>query len=204
MSFRIDRVYTRSGDSGETGLVGGARVPKHSPRVSSYGEVDELNSFIGLLKSGLTPETGELFDVLEFIQQELFDLGSELATPPESEYSGMIKIGSEHVLRLEKLCDFYGAGLPELQSFILPGGSHVAAYCHICRSVCRRAERKLTEMIYASSERPDDKVPSFVLQYLNRLSDLFFIFARWSLKVENRVAPLWERGGKPLPKVLKS
>lgn len=192
MSFRINRVYTRSGDKGETGLVGGERVSKGSARVRAYGEIDELNSFLGLLKCELTAETGELAEVLEFIQQELFDLGSELATA--TEYPGMIKITPEHVLRLEKLCDRYGDGLPELTSFILPGGSKTAALLHICRTVCRRAERE----IVSSTE----KLSEPVLSYINRLSDLFFILSRWALKAEGGSAPLWEKGGKPLPKVL--
>lgn len=190
MSFKINRVYTRSGDKGETGLVGGERVSKDSTRVRAYGEVDELNSYLGLLKSELSGNTKELVEVIEFLQQELFDLGSELATA--TEYPGMLKITPEHVLRLEKLCDHYGEGLPELTSFILPGGSKVGALLHICRTVCRRAEREIVGEEYFSDS---------VLAYINRLSDLFFILARWALKVECVTTPLWEKGGKPLPKV---
>jgi len=196
MSFKINRVYTRSGDTGETGLVGGSRVAKDSLRVSAYGEIDELNSYLGLTKEKLTEQTAELGEVLEFLQQELFDLGSELATPPAAEYPQMIRVTPLQIERLEKLCDHYADGLPELESFILPGGSELAALFHICRTVCRRAERTIVSL--AGTE----KVAEELIKYVNRLSDLFFILSRFALKVEGKETSLWQKGGKPLPRIL--
>lgn len=199
MGFRINRVYTRSGDKGETGLVGGKRVGKNDLRVEAYGEIDELNSWLGLIKEKLSPPLSELKELLEFLQQELFDLGSELATPPSAEYQGMIKVTSAHVARLEKACDYYGDGLEELTSFILPGGSECAALFHIARTVCRRGERVLVTLIDDSAEDPEMKISPELLQYVNRLSDLLFILARRALKEEGKSAPLWEKGGKKIP-----
>lgn len=203
MSFRINRVYTRSGDQGETGLVGGERVSKSSLRVAAYGELDELNSFLGLTKERLSPETAHLREVIEFLQQELFDLGSELATPPKDEYPQMLKVQASHVERLEKLCDHFSEGLDELKSFILPGGSDAAALFHIARTVCRRAERTVVQLREAGQADPSLMVSNVSLQYLNRLSDLLFILARHVLRVEGLAAPLWEKGGKPIPTCLQ-
>jgi len=201
MSFKINRVYTRSGDSGQTGLVGGKRVSKTDKRVSSYGDIDELNSVVGLAKEKLTAKTSELKELLEFIQQELFDLGSELATPPSAEYPQMLKVTQAQVTLLEKACDHYGEGLPELTSFILPGGSELAALFHIARTVCRRAERAIIELSLDTD--PESKVSNEVICYVNRLSDLFFMLSRWSLKAEGKDAPLWVKGGQEIPKSLK-
>lgn len=187
MTFRINRVYTRSGDSGDTGLVGGRRVSKTSLRVSAYGDIDETNSLIGLVKESLSKKTAELRPVIEYLQQELFDLGSELATAPEDVYEGMWQAGKPHVEYLEKLCDHFGEGLPELESFILPGGSETAALLHVARTVCRRAER--TIVLLSKGE----KISAEVVQYVNRLSDLLFVLARWSLRAEGKNAPLWSR-----------
>ena len=200
MGFKINRVYTRTGDNGDTGLVGGKRVSKTSKRVVSYGEIDELNSVIGLVKESLSLKTPELKELLEFIQQELFDLGSELATPPSAEYPQMLKITSAQVSRLEEACDLYGDNLPELTSFILPGGSQVAAFLHLARTVCRRAERVIVELSLESD--PESKVRPEVIGYINRLSDLFFILARWSLAVEEKAVPLWVKGGQKVPSKL--
>lgn len=197
MSFKINRVYTRSGDTGDTGLVGGKRVSKTDKRVVSYGEIDELNSVIGLVKEKLNDQTSELKELLEFIQQELFDLGSELATPPSAEYPQMLKIAPEQVTRLERACDLYGDGLPELTSFILPGGSETASLLHLARTACRRAERTIVEL--SKEQELESKVRPEVLAYVNRLSDLFFILARWSLVVEGKDAPLWVKGGQKIP-----
>lgn len=194
MTFKINRVYTRSGDSGETGLVGGARVSKADLRVRSYGDIDELNSQLGLLKERLSKKTQSLKSVLEELQQELFDLGSEIATAPADSYPQMILVSAEKVTRLEALCDKFGDGLPELESFLLPGGSEVAALCHVARCVCRRAERQMVELVEASRNDPQCAVRPEALQYMNRLSDLLFVLARWSLKEEGKDAPLWRKG----------
>jgi cob(I)alamin adenosyltransferase len=195
MSFKINRVYTRSGDQGETGLVGGARVSKTDLRVRCYGEVDELNSWLGMAKSALGDTTMTFRPLLEYLQQELFDLGSELATPPKDGYEGMWKASFDHVETLEKLCDQHAEGLDELNSFILPGGSELASRLHVARTVCRRAERSAIEL-YESyrGERPEHEVSLNVVRYLNRLSDLLFILSRDALRKEGKKAPLWEKG----------
>ncbi len=195
MGIKINKVYTRSGDEGETGLVGGARVAKCDPRVASFGDVDELNSVLGLVKAQLKAADSEselLKEVIEYIQQELFDLGSELATPPNAHYPTMWHAAEEHILNLEKLCDHYSAGLPELPSFILPGGSSLAAVLHIARCVARRAERTLValQMSLLAQGQPFN---GMTLRYLNRLSDLLFILARWTLAQEGKNEPLWRQ-----------
>ncbi len=192
MSFVINRVYTRSGDKGKTALVGGDRLLKSDPRVAAYGDVDELNAAIGCVKEELTPHCEDLRAILEYIQQELFDLGSELATPKAAEYDGMWKAEARHSEQLEKLCDHFGEGLPELPSFILPGGSKVAAACHMARTICRRAERTLVAFDQA---QPDQLNPQ-ALKYINRLSDFLFVAARWVLKQEGKDAPLWSKDGE--------
>ena len=188
MSIRINRVYTRSGDAGETGLVGGTRVKKSHGKVELYGELDELNSVLGVVKEHISESCRELFPVVEQLQQELFDLGSELATAHDFSYEGMWHCEERHVTQLEKLCDKFGDGLPELRSFILPGGSMLASQLHIARTVCRRVERSAVAF---NEEYADEAISEYALQYLNRLSDLLFIFARWSLEAEGREAPLW-------------
>ncbi len=196
-TFRINRVYTRSGDSGETGLVGGDRVSKSDLRVACYGELDELNSVLGLLKEELTEKKKELFPVIELLQQELFDLGSEVATAAGCEYPGMWRVGEVNVTALEKLCDRFGDGLPELESFILPGGTKAAGWFHVARCVARRAERSLV-LLHQLDIENGVQTNGNIIKYINRLSDLFFIMARYSLQLDSTDAPLWvpakERG----------
>ena len=195
MGFKINRVYTRSGDDGATGLVGGSRVAKCDLRVASYGDVDELNSVLGLVKAELSsgdPKFEQLKEVIEYLQQELFDLGSELATPPEAHYPNMWHATDEHILNLEKLCDHFAAGLPELNSFILPGGSSLAAVLHIARCVARRAERTLVALqMRLQAEGGDFNLATII--YLNRLSDLMFILARWTNAQKGELEPLWKQ-----------
>ena len=151
MAIRINRVYTRTGDDGKTALVGGKRVRKDDPRIAAYGDVDELNSVLGMARATLE-EPGykrraaarRLDHSLAFIQQELFDLGSELATPPGAEYQGMIRVGEQNVARLEELIDELQPDLTPLESFVLPGGGSAGAVLHLARTVCRRAERHVT------------------------------------------------------------
>ncbi len=202
MTIRINRVYTRSGDEGYTGLVSGTRVRKNDPRVNSYGEIDELNATLGLVRAHLTPETQELDPLLENLQQELFDLGSELATPPGTTYPGMWQAASSDVATLENLCDQFSTGLPELTSFILPGGSKLVAHLHLARTVCRRAERNIVSLAedlerQASSEHLPFN--SEIIKYVNRLSDLLFVWCRWSLDKQGLVAPLWIQAAKRQP-----
>jgi cob(I)alamin adenosyltransferase len=185
--FKINRVYTRSGDSGTTGLVGGQRSSKSSGQICAIGDVDELNASLGVTKAQLSPKLSVLAKLIEFLQQELFDIGSELATPADSKYDGMWITTKEHVENIERLCDKYSEGLPELDSFILPGGSTTAANFHLSRTIARRTERSVISFNSTCS------VNSELIKYINRLSDLLFVLARYSLKVEDITAPLWTK-----------
>ena len=194
MPISIARVYTRTGDRGDTGLVGGKRVPKDSPRIRAYGTIDELNAAVGLVRTFNEERLAEgehhrwLDETLRRIQNELFDLGSELATPPEAEYEGMFKVGQAQVTALEQLMDHCQKDLAPLKSFVLPGGGRINAFMHLARTVCRRAER---ELLAASREEPLGEWP---LKYVNRLSDVFFVLGRWVAKHMGEKEYLWERG----------
>jgi len=201
MSIRIDRVYTRTGDDGTTGLVGGSRVRKDSPRIAAYGDVDELNSVLGQVRAELegppyagNPDAAHLDGALGFIQQELFDLGSELATPKDAEYEGMIRIGEANVARLEELIDTLTPDLAPLKSFVLPGGGKAGATLHVARTVCRRAERLVTGVV-ASGE-----TSVWTARYLNRLADLLFVQARWIAAKTGKPETLWQHGLEPPPR----
>ena len=191
---RITKVYTRTGDKGETALVGGKRVPKDSPRIDAYGTIDELNSVVGLARvfNEESLDAGEahqfLDGVLCQIQDELFDLGSELATPPEFFKEGMYRVSESEIERIEKLIDRCQKDLEPLKSFILPGGGRIGAYLHQCRTVCRRAEREILR--FSRSE----EVNRNALKYVNRLSDLFFVLSRWIAKQTGEPEYLWQRG----------
>jgi cob(I)alamin adenosyltransferase len=194
MPVRITRVYTRTGDSGETALVGGRRVPKDSPRIAAYGTLDELNSIIGLARvfneegRGRARAQRWLDGVLRRLQDELFDLGSELATPPDAAYPGMFRVGEAQVKALEQLMDQCQKDLKPLKSFVLPGGGRVGGFLHQARTVCRRAER---EILALSRVEPIGPAP---LVYVNRLSDLLFVLARWVGQRLGEKEYLWERG----------
>jgi cob(I)alamin adenosyltransferase len=197
---RITKVYTRTGDRGETALVGGKRVPKDSPRIDAYGTIDELNSVIGLARvfneEKLNDSKAHQFldTVLRQLQDELFDLGSELATPNDFSYDGMYRVGESEVKKLEQIIDECQQELEPLKSFILPGGGRVAAYLHQCRTVCRRAER---EILRLSRAEPLSEWP---LKYVNRLSDLLFVLSRWIGKQTGEAEYLWQRGLAAKPK----
>jgi cob(I)alamin adenosyltransferase len=198
MTISITRVYTRTGDRGETALVGGRRVPKDSPRIVAYGTVDELNAAVGLVrvfnaeKMGGRSAAAErhrwLDEVLRKIQNQLFDIGSELATPPDAVYEGMFRVGEAEVTELEGLMDRCQKDLAPLKSFILPGGGRIHGFLHQARTVCRRAER---ELLAASRQ---EAIGEWPLRYLNRLSDLFFVLGRWVGKHMGETEYLWERG----------
>jgi cob(I)alamin adenosyltransferase len=193
MAIRITRVYTRTGDRGQTALVGGERVPKDSARIESYGTIDELNSILGLTRAfnaraAASPARERLEEILKGLQNELFDLGSELATPPAGRYAGMFRVGPAEVEALEKLMDGLQADLEPLSSFVLPGGGVVSAFLHQCRTVCRRAERDILRL-----SRTED-VGEWPLAYVNRLSDLLFVLSRWVSKQHGEPEFLWERG----------
>lgn len=167
------KIYTRTGDAGDTGLFGGQRVRKNSPRVEAYGCVDELNAVIGAARSFL--EDAEVDAVLAQVQESLFVVGSDLATPfQEGGRSAAVvpRITPECVNELQAIIDRYQARLPRLNKFILPGGHRAAAFLHLARTVCRRAERRVVTL--ADQEPINDQV----LAYLNRLSDLLFVLAR--------------------------
>jgi cob(I)alamin adenosyltransferase len=197
---RITKVYTRTGDKGETALVGGKRVPKDSPRIHAYGTIDELNSVVGLARvfNEESLDAGEahqfLDGVLCQIQDELFDLGSELATPPEFFKEGMYRVSESEIDRIEKSIDRCQKDLEPLKSFILPGGGRIGAYLHQCRTVCRRAEREILRL-----SRSED-INDCALKYVNRLSDLFFVLSRWIAKQTGEPEYLWQRGLQERPK----
>lgn len=178
MTVRINRVTTRSGDDGSTGLADGSRVPKHAPRMEAIGTVDELNAQLGLFRAALP--RGEIDDLIGDVQQRLFDLGGGLSLPGTDRFPQAAVAALEHALA------HYNAGLPPLTSFILPAGSEVVARCHVARTVCRRAERCLTALAEAE---PGTDAPVLRV-YLNRLSDLLFVLAR-RLAREDGSEVLW-------------
>jgi len=192
MAIRITKVYTRTGDRGETALVGGRRVPKDSPRIIAYGAVDELNSILGIVRAlaakQSSPATERLIELLQRLQNELFDLGSELATPHDAEYEGMWHASEAEVRALERTMDECQKRLAILKSFVLPGGGVLGAFLHQARTVCRRAEIEILELSRTERLNP------FVLRYVNRLSDLLFVLARWIAKQTGEPEFLWERG----------
>ncbi len=182
MGHRLTRIYTRTGDDGSTGLGDGTRVSKDHWRVESMGDVDELNSVIGLLRTETLPPEAQ--HLLTRIQHDLFDLGAELCIP------GHRVIPEKRISELEEEIDQRNALLPPLKDFILPGGSRTAAFCHMARTVCRRAERRLVTL---HLEQPLSPV---TLCYLNRLSDLLFVLARDLNRQANVPDVLWQPGYK--------
>ena len=165
------KIYTKTGDDGSTGLVGGTRVKKYDVRLEAYGTVDELNAVIGVIRSYNLPEN--VAEILVEIQNKLFNIGSRLATDEKGEeFTQKLSITEKHISFLEKAIDEMEEELPELTHFILPGGDLAAAQCHVARTVCRRAERRILE--FAENE----KVQTEILKYINRLSDYLFVLAR--------------------------
>jgi cob(I)alamin adenosyltransferase len=182
---RLTRIYTRGGDAGETSLGDGSRVSKLDTRLTAFGAVDELNSQLGLALAAT--DVPEAFRVpLARIQNELFDVGADLSVPVEVE--GRLRTTQEQVDELERLCDAFNEELPELKSFVLPGGSELAALLHVARTVCRRAER---DALAADREHGVNRL---AVVYLNRLSDLLFILARAANAAAGRDEPLWRPG----------
>ena len=182
MTINLTRIYTKLGDTGETHLGDMSRVPKTHPRIEAYGVVDELNAQLGvaLLAPGLDATHAGW---LRGIQNELFDVGADLSVPPSDDERPRLRVPATYVERLEGWCDEANAPLAPLTSFVLPGGTPAAAALHVCRTVCRTAERRTLEVTDVNPE---------VLRYLNRLSDLLFILARAS---NGGIEPLWEPGG---------
>jgi cob(I)alamin adenosyltransferase len=190
--FALNRIYTRTGDSGETALVSGERIPKDALRIECYGTVDELNAFVGLAcrsaadLATAVPAMTELCEILVRIQHELFNLGSVLATMPEKIMPRQPRITEEEISTLEAGIDRCNATLPALKSFVLPGGSRLNAELHVCRTVCRRAERLSVALAR------EDGVDPINVRYLNRLSDALFVYSRWANHLLGVPEALWE------------
>jgi cob(I)alamin adenosyltransferase len=181
---RLTRIYTRGGDAGETSLGDGSRVSKLDVRIAAFGTVDEVNAAVGLVLSGDCPE--KMRPVLERVQNELFDLGADLSVPIEDK--ARLRVTQAQIDALERDCDHFNAELPELKSFVLPGGTESASRLHAARTICRRAEREAIAAAGAVGVSP------LALVYLNRLSDLLFILARVANAAAGREEPLWRPG----------
>ena len=191
--MRITKVYTRGGDKGMTSLVGGKRVAKNHQRINAYGTVDELNSVMGIARTFSNDGSihGDRLDLMfHRVQNDLFNLGSDLATPADKRWEGMYRVGGEDVDRLEKWIDELNEDLGPLTEFILPGGGPVGAFMHQARTVCRRAEREVLDLM-----EQDDTVGMGPMRYLNRLSDWCFVAGRWAAKAHKEAEFLWERPG---------
>jgi cob(I)alamin adenosyltransferase len=205
MAIRLSRIYTRTGDKGTTALVGGKRVPKESGRLEAYGTIDELNSIVGIVrtylpdyKDRLGEDFGWYSEMLRRIQNELFDVGSELATPPDGEYEGMYKIADGETKYLESEMDRMEKALQPLNSFTLPGGGVLNAFLHQARTVCRRAERVLWAV------KREEELSDPVIIYINRLSDHLFVQSRWIAKRLGEPEFLWDRGLRLDPKLARA
>lgn len=182
MSFKI---YTKTGDKGSTSLIGGVRVPKNHIRIESYGTVDELNSFIGMVNDMCGNE--KINEWLREIQDRLFTVGSVLATNPDKDVKMKLPdVHEEDVLWLEKRIDEMNEVLPEMRSFILPGGNLASSTCHVARCVCRRAERLCVGM-----QQHDEYIPELIIKYLNRLSDMLFVLARYITHINGAAEVPW-------------
>jgi cob(I)alamin adenosyltransferase len=197
---KLTRIYTRTGDDGTTGLVGGQRVKKNALRIETYGTVDECSSAIGIARSALRPllathpRSARLDAWLAWSQDALFNLGSDLATLPKDRWEGMPLIAADDAVALERAIDEAQADLAPLNNFIHPGGSLAGAYLHLARTICRRAERLLITLREA-----DDSVSIETQRYLNRLSDALFVWARWINAELNEPEYLWNASSAPPP-----
>jgi cob(I)alamin adenosyltransferase len=184
----LNRIYTKRGDAGETGLVGGQRVPKDTRRIEAYGTVDELNAFVGLAAVSCAEDSrlASLAAILRRVQHELFNLGSILATEPADVHPHQPRVTAAEIAQLEREIDSMNGDLPPLRSFVLPGGTRLNAELHVTRTVCRRVER----LVVAMSR--EESVPPEVIPYLNRLSDAMFVWSRWANHVLGVPEVLWE------------
>lgn len=188
----INRVYTRTGDDGQTRLVGGQRVSKDALRIEVYGTIDELNSFVGAAcetaREAVTthPALQPMIGILSRVQHELFNLGSILATLPEDVHPNQPRITDANITDLESEIDSVNEDLPPLQSFVLPGGCRLNVDLHVCRTVCRRAERLCVTL------SREEALPPEIIRYLNRLSDALFVWSRWSSQIMNAPETLWD------------
>jgi len=180
MGNRLTKICTRTGDNGTTGLGDGSRTDKDDPRIESIGAIDELNSALGLLLSHELP--GNIRDRLSRVQHRLFDVGGELCLPGQADHRG---VGADQIEELETALDELNADLPPLREFILPGGCPAAAVCHLARTICRRAERRLVSLNKVEDINPAD------IMYLNRLSDLLFVMARQLNRLAGKTDVFW-------------
>lgn len=184
----LNRIYTKGGDKGLTSLVGGQRVPKDSVRIDAYGTVDELNAFIGMacLSADGDVRLAPLRRILGRLQHELFNLGSILATMPADVHPKQPRVTEVEVKQLEQEIDEMNASLPSLQSFVLPGGTRLNVELHVCRTICRRAERLVVALSHT------EEVPLESIEYLNRLSDALFVWSRWTNYIVGADETLWQ------------
>jgi cob(I)alamin adenosyltransferase len=187
-TVRITKVYTKTGDDGTTALVGGDRVDKDALRIETYGTVDELNACMGLIRTALVKSQARmrLLPIVTRIQHELFNLGAHLATRDRERWSKQPPVDESHVTALENEIDACNDDLPELKSFILPGGGETSARFHLARTVCRRAERVTVTL------GRKEEIGAEAVRYLNRLSDALFVFGRWACWKEGADEALWE------------
>ena len=190
-NIRINKVYTRNGDHGKTSLIGGVKVDKDDLRIDAYGTIDELNSVLGLCISEINKIENkkikeETIKIFTRIQNELFNLGSSLSRLDIDKESNFPSIKRVNIIKIENEIDQYNVKLPELTSFVLPGGSTINALLHLARTICRRAERINVTLMKRT------KIDENILPYLNRLSDLFFVFSRWFSHKMNRTENLWD------------
>ena len=182
----LNRIYTKTGDKGETHLAGGQRVAKDSLRIECYGTVDELNAFVGMACVSAGDAVPSLATILRRVQHELFNLGSILATRPEDVHPKQARITPVEIEQLEREIDEANAELAPLRSFVLPGGSRLNTELHACRTICRRAERAAVRLAR------EEQIPAEAVQYLNRLGDAFFVWSRWANHVLGISEVLWE------------
>jgi len=178
------KIYTKTGDKGETGLMGGKRLGKDSLRIHAYGEIDELNAWLGVCRAQNSPK--EIGGMLHQLQRELFDLGADLATPLDSKVT-VPRVTENQTANLEKLIDSMDEKLTPLKNFILPGGCLLVSNLHIARTVCRRAERAIVAL------QKQEEIGGLVVKYVNRLSDLLFTMARYANKLEGEEEELWQK-----------
>ena len=186
----INKVYTKSGDKGQTYLVGGKKIAKDDIRICSYGEIDELNAYIGgcrqlIVEKSDNSEFKKLSNILYRIQNELFNLGNMLATLDEDIKKGMPRIEDSHIVKMENEIDYFNENLPDLKSFVLPGGSQLNIWFHISRTLCRRCERTVVSLSQKES------VDGIIVKYLNRLSDGLFVWSRWVNVMQSHPEVSW-------------
>lgn len=190
--MRLTKIYTKVGDGGSTLLANGARIAKDAPRIEAYGTVDELNSFLGLWRDSLRETDATMFsgllEQLLTIQNEMMDLGGELATPPQAlDTQRQAVVNEASIKRLEQELDFYNERLPPLANFVLPGGHRVNALAHVCRTICRRAERRVVTLSQEEAIRAEARI------YLNRLSDWLFVAGRECMRLLALPEVLWSQ-----------